>query len=277
MVGDFVNFVLSNNHDESNQVEIIYKKQIYRISDSKLSQIRNNVFDTTRYKWVEINFNTWEIKDYGWQISWCKVHIIEYLCAFITFLYMVNNFWRIDVLLWIIHYMKRLYESIYIHKFSAQTMPLKNLYKNTLYYGGAGLILGYLSNIEDLSFKNLVNNTLYYNNVIGLWILCQLGNGYCHYYLSTLRNDDNNNFKHMIPKNYLFQLVCCPNYTFEIMGWLLFALLSTSYNLYFIVKLLFSFIGAYQMYVWSKGKHRRYKKLYENNYCVSKLLIPFFI
>jgi hypothetical protein len=61
------------------------------------------------------------------------------------------------------------------------------------------------------------------------------------------------------------------------MGWLLFALLSTSYNLYFIVKLLFSFIGAYQMYVWSKGKHRRYKKLYENNYCVSKLLIPFFI
>jgi len=132
MVGDFVNFVLSNNHDESNQVEIIYKKQIYRISDSKLSQIRNNLFDKTRYKWVEINFNTWEIKDYGWQISWRKVYVIEYLFALITFPYMVNNFWRIDVLLWIIHYMKRLYESIYIHKFSAQTMPLKNLYKNTL-------------------------------------------------------------------------------------------------------------------------------------------------
>jgi very-long-chain enoyl-CoA reductase len=275
MISDLVKYILSKNSNESNQIEILYKKQIYKISTSKFLQIRNNVFDITRYKWVEINSNKWEIKDYGEQISWRKVYIIEYLFALIAFPYMVNNFWRIDVLLWIIHYMKRLYESIYIHKFSAQTMPLKNLYKNTFYYGGSGLLLGYFSNTEDLSYKITNNNLLYYNNVIGLWFLCQLGNGYCHYYLSTLRTD--NNFSHIIPKNYLFQLVCCPNYTFEIMGWLLFTLLSINYNIYFMVKFGFSFIGACQMYVWAKGKHKRYKKLYENNYNVSKLLIPYLI
>lgn len=37
---------------------------------------------------------------------------------------------------WTIHYAKRLLETIFVHRFSHATMPIRNLFKNCIYYWG---------------------------------------------------------------------------------------------------------------------------------------------
>ena len=44
----------------------------------------------------------------------------------------------------------------------------------------------------------------------------------------------------------------------------------------FIAALLFTIVGGYQMTVWALGKHRNYKKEF-NNYPRRKAIIPFVI
>jgi very-long-chain enoyl-CoA reductase len=100
-----------------------------------------------------------------------------------------------------------------------------------------------------------------------------MGNGYCHWYLASLRSDKTSR-EHILPMNVLFRWVVCPNYTFEIMGWALFSLLGDTYGSYFVVRALFCFVGAFQMYTWAGGKKRRYKKLFGDKYKVTGNLLP---
>lgn len=276
----------------------------YQFDEIKFLQIPKNLLDNpSRYKWKEISPNNWKLKDYGPQISWRTVYIIEYFGALIALPLMMNfQMLRIDVIFWILHYVKRLYESIFIHSFSSETMPLSNVFKNSIYYWGAGLVIGYVGNkVESDTLRSLFNIQPFNFIIMGLWIICQFGNGYCHYYLANLRTTKiilpkiENSYltetpqnKHINPTNFLFTLVCCPNYGFEIIGWFLFSLLSnpmiitTSSNtsdvwIYFSVKFIFCMIGAIQMFEWAKGKKKRYKKLFDDKYKVNKLLIPFVV
>jgi very-long-chain enoyl-CoA reductase len=272
----------------------------YEYDEMKFIQLPKNILDNpSRYKWKEASPNQWKLKDYGPQISWRTVYIIEYFGALIALPIMMNfQLLRIDVILWILHYVKRLYESIFIHSFSSETMPLTNVFKNSIYYWGAGLVIGYIGN--KVESDTIINNIQPFNIVImGLWIICQFGNGYCHYYLANLRAEkmitpngvltetNITQNKHINPTNFLFRLVCCPNYGFEIIGWFLFSLLSnpmminntfsTNEWIYFSVKIVFCMIGAVQMFEWAKGKRKRYKRLFDDKYKVNKLLIPFMV
>ena len=300
MFSNYVTNILSKNPSrirERDSIEIIYGNSMFIYTETEFQKIYS-LLQNSRYKWREISQNKWILKDYGPQISWRLVYIIEYFGALIAMpLFMmfvnVNLVTRIDVILWIIHYTKRLYESIYVHSFSAETMPFTNVFKNSFYYWGAGAVIGYYG--SHVTNTNFIIYDTYNSLIICLWGLCQITNGYCHYYLANLRNkkeSEENKIqknKHIIPTNFLFRYACCPNYGFEILGWFLFAILglgnldisqcfnqmlTTENTLYFTVKIIFCMIGSFQMYFWAKGKKRRYKLLYEDKYKVSKLLIP---
>jgi very-long-chain enoyl-CoA reductase len=254
--------------DSNTDNVVIYNKKRYSFSKDKFAYLRNKM-SATRYNWKleEKEKDTFVLKDYGIQISWRLVYLIEYFGAFVAYPLLVQNFTRLDVIMWLFHYGKRIFESAFVHSFSSDTMPLLNVFKNSAYYWGAGLLLGYYA-----QFVSIENDT--HNIAISIiWCLCQAGNGFCHYYLANLRSG--NTKEHILPTNALFRIVTCPNYTFEIIGWGLFACLGyDGLTPYFGVKLLFCMIGACQMYLWAQGKKRRYKKLFGDKYKVTGVLLP---
>lgn len=98
-------------------------------------------------------------KDYGPQIGYRTVFIVEYLgpLLFVLFYSMRPSFIYgpqaakmpfdstayLGVVAWTIHFLKRELETIFVHRFSRPTMPLFNLFKNSAYYWTFGLVVGY--------------------------------------------------------------------------------------------------------------------------------------
>ena len=252
---------------EGGECSITYGKTVYAYDELRFRHIRMQ-FASSRFKWTMADERTATLKDYGIQISWRLVYLIEYFGALVAFPMMAGGIGRIDTMLWIAHYVKRLWESAFVHSFSSDTMPLANVFKNSAYYWGAGLLLGYNSR------GSVIEMNAETGAIVMLWCLCQTTNGYCHWYLANLRSGKATK-EHVLPTNWLFRWVVCPNYSAEILGWALFALLGfNEWNSYFGVKALFCGIGAAQMYMWASGKRRRYKKLFGDKYKVAGNLLP---
>ena len=73
------------------------------------------------------------------------------------------------------------------------------------------------------------------------------------------------------PFTLLFNLVSCPNYTYEIGAWLSFTFMTQCPPVGF-----FTVAGAYQMIVWALGKHKNYKKEFKD-YPRRKAIFPFIL
>nr|CAD7575125.1 unnamed protein product [Timema californicum] len=173
---------------------------------------------------------------------------------------------------YVAHYVKRLLETIFVHRFSNATMPFMNLFKNCSYYW---LFTAYIA--------YHVNHPLYtppgkwqaYAGLV-LFILCELGNLSIHVALRNLRPPGTKLRK--IPEatsnpfTALFNFVSCPNYTYEFGSWLAFSIMTQC-----LPAGLFTLAGMYQMSVWALGKHRAYKKEFPNYPRGRSAILPFLI
>jgi len=178
----------------------------------------------------------------------------------------------IALVCWTIHFVKREIETLFVHKFSHATMPIFNLFKNCSYYWGCCLMVAYFVNhplfTPPCSWKTYLGLTLF---TIG-----EIVNLVSHLQLSWLRPAGTN--QRAIPRGLFFEYVSCPNYTFEILAWIGFSIMTQTLTSY-----LFTLIGAFQMVVWAKQKHLRYRKdfdgkegrpAYPRN---RKMIIPFLL
>eukprot|EP00770_Monocercomonoides_exilis_P001271 MONOS_1263.1-p1 / transcript=MONOS_1263.1 / gene=MONOS_1263 / organism=Monocercomonoides_exilis_PA203 / gene_product= very-long-chain enoyl-CoA reductase [EC:1.3.1.93] / transcript_product= very-long-chain enoyl-CoA reductase [EC:1.3.1.93] / location=Mono_scaffold00021:189411-190211(+) / protein_length=267 / sequence_SO=supercontig / SO=protein_coding / is_pseudo=false len=177
-------------------------------------------------------------KDLGMQVGYRAVFLAEYLGPLLIFwlIYLFPNpVYReflpgyvkektnptqyLALFMWTAHYGKRLLESVFVHKFSHATMPIFNLFKNCGYYWGFASLIAYVVFHNDYTPPPMPFQIAGFS----IWIICEYLNLRCHLHLASLRSSPTDT-KHPIPTDPLFRISVCPNYTFEILGWLGFNL-----------------------------------------------------
>jgi very-long-chain enoyl-CoA reductase len=228
-------------------------------------------------------------KDLGPQILWKTVFIVEYLGPLLLYplfysqpawiygdaVSTVQTSWAEEVQLsalvaWTFHYAKREVETLFVHRFSHATMPIANIFKNCTYYWGFAAFVSYFINhplytppSEDLAYTGMV-----------MFYFMEVGNLSCHLALRALRPAGTR--LRAIPTGGLFNYVTCPNYTYEILAWVGFNLMTCT-----VAGFLFMCAGAFQMFIWAAGKHRNYKVEFNGKdgkdcYPINrKIIVPF--
>ncbi|XP_017790718.1 PREDICTED: very-long-chain enoyl-CoA reductase [Habropoda laboriosa] len=224
-------------------------------------------------------------KDLGPQISWKTVFLVEYAGPLFLYIWIYQRPWifygdagaskihnvvHTAAVCWGVHYAKRLLETLFVHRFSHATMPLRNLFKNCSYYWLFAMYVAYH-----------VNHPLYTapsqcQYLVGLatFALCEVGNLSIHIALRNLRPPGSTVRKIPVPTSNpftaLFNLVSCPNYTYEVGSWIGFTIMTSC-----LPAGLFTFAGAYQMTIWALGKHKAYKKEFSQYPKCRKAIVPF--
>lgn len=167
------------------------------------------------------------------------------------------------------HYLKREYETIFVHRFGNETMPFKRVFINSIHYWGTfGALVGYFFLHPLYTEPNFPLPVKY--GLIGAFALFQFLNFKCHTILRDLWKPGTN--ERGIPKGWGFGLVSCANYFYETLVWLSFSVFSGTFTSYLF--LLFSF---YQMTVWALQKHARYRKDFKDYPKNRKAIVPFVI
>lgn len=133
-----------------------------------------------------------------------------------------------------IHFVKRVSESLFVHRYSKPSGSLPTFLVASL-YSTAAFVIGWLNRAPipavDVGF---ILGILFF--VIGI-----AGNFYHHKLLADLRK---NSFDYFIPKGGWFEYVVCPHYLFEIITWLGFAMLSRHLAVWLILLFVIGYLTA---------------------------------
>lgn len=224
------------------------------------------------------------VKNLGAQISYRTVYVIEYLGPLLfTILFFMHlcrkkseqklKVPRIQVCFFFMsffHFLKRILETIFVHEFSRDTMPLRNLYKNCAYYW---LLYGILCNY-DLFRASYGNENLLFLRYffIAFFVSAELKNLKCHLILKEMKQKYKGK-KGIPPPKEGFEFVTCANYFWEFLAWFCFSVVSLSWAV-----ALFTCCGFLQMREWALKKHKEIKNAFGDKYPKDrKAFVPFFI
>lgn len=136
------------------------------------------------------------------------------------------------------HYMKREYETLFVHRFSNDTMPFFNVFKNSTHYWillGFGAMYFFLH--PSYTPPAWASDNVHYA-LSAAFVFFEFMNFNCHCALRDLRKP--NSSERGIPKGWGFDMVSCANYFWESLCWLTFAVSSQC-------------AGAYLFYIVSTG------------------------
>ena len=190
----------------------------------------------------------------------CQVFLAEYAGPILVFPLTLRHFGALDaasaawpLYLWTFHFSKRVLETLFVHSFSKSSMPLVNLFKNCGYYWTAAFVVAWdVARMASATTAASASAMTY--AFIGLFLLCEGLNGFCHLHLASLRSGSSKektgvsaSETTMVPTAWPFQLVSSPNYSFEILSWVMYSLAFQS-----PVAGVFTLVGAAQMAVWSR-------------------------
>jgi very-long-chain enoyl-CoA reductase len=154
----------------------------------------------------------------------------------------------------LLHFLKREFETMFVHRFSLATMPARNIFKNSGHYWVfSGLLLAYFTYAPDSPTQTgSITSPLTILGVL-LFIIGEAGNLNAHLVLRDLRREGTT--ERGIPRGIGFGLVTCPNYMFETIAWLgIWAVNRSLSTVVFLV------LAVAQMASWALKKERRYRK-----------------
>lgn len=158
---------------------------------------------------------------------------------------------------------------MFVHRFSSASMPIFNIFRNSAHYwllGGVNIAFWIYK--PGAPTESLTKPLVIYLG-LALYIIGELGNLSSHLTLRGLRSAGGK--ERGIPKGLGFDLVTCPNYTFEVTAWIGMLLVTFSLS-----TVLFIVVAFYYMYNWAVGKERRYRKEFPDKYKKKRaVIIPF--
>lgn len=168
------------------------------------------------------------------------------------------------------HYLKREYETFFVHRFSNDTMPFFNLFKNSFHYWFICGVLNMYFFIHPLYTPPAWASDEIFTGFFVAFFIFEFLNLKTHAVLRDLRKPGSS--ERGIPHGWGFDTVSCANYFWEAMCWTMFAVQGQTIGGY--IFLLFS---AGQMLEWALKKHKRYKKEFPNYPKNRKAMFPFII
>jgi len=218
------------------------------------------------------NKSTIDVKDLGPQIAWRTVFIVEYLgpLLFHPLLYYLrpiiyktseapSELQTLSLILISLHFIKREYETLFVHRFSLATMPARNIFKNSAHYWlFAGLNIAYWTYAPSAPTAQWPNPLVKYAG-IALFIVGELGNFSTHLTLRNLRRPGSTD--RGVPDGASFKLVTCPNYMFETIAWVGIWMVNWSLS-----TAVFLVLAVVQMSLWARKKEMKYRKEFGDRY-----------
>lgn len=277
-VGDIVDKISAKSKLNENRIRLT-RKTATRQEPLSSEKLLSDYFDAATLKsGVELY-----VKDLGPQIGYKTVFVLEYLGPLLIQAVIHRYFVHVkgvqqtqtQVLayaLTLLHFLKREFETLFVHRFSNASMPLFNLFKNSTHYWIlSGFNLAFFVYSQDAAtvasagsikkFLFHVNSYPTYVNValVAVWVFAQASNYFTHVKLSQLRSGDLKAY--VIPKGYGFDLLVCPNYFFESLGWLTFSVLVGNWSAW-----LFFIVGTGQMYLWAVARKQKYLKTFGDDF-----------
>ncbi|KAF2749193.1 synaptic glyco protein SC2 [Sporormia fimetaria CBS 119925] len=235
--------------------------------------------DVTVYDTGLRNKSAIDVKDLGPQIGWQTVFLIEYFGPILihplfyfgrSFIYGTSKppseLQTITLIMVVLHFLKREYETLFVHRFSSATMPFNNVFRNSAHYWLlSGLNMAYWIYKPNSPTAGPSNPLITYAGTV-LYIVGELCNLSTHITLRNLRRPGST--ERGIPKGLGFGMVTCPNYTFEIMSWVGVWLVSWSLS-----TAVFLVTAIVPMTAWAKKKERRYRSEFGDKYKRKRFVI----
>lgn len=157
------------------------------------------------------------------------------------------------------HYGKRELETLFVHRFSNDTMPFFNVFKNSAHYWvllGVGAMYFLLH--PEYTPPAWASDTIQMG-LFAFFCFVEFMNLMCHITLRNLRAPGSS--VRGIPKGWGFDFVSCANYFWESLAWLTFSISSQCAGSY-----LFWAVSTGQMLDWAIKKHKRYRKDFGEKY-----------
>lgn len=249
----------------------IYRLRITKGSDgSVVANLKDASMSSTGLR----DQSTVYVKDLGPQIPWRTVFIVEYLGPLLIhpLVYLLRPYiyrsapdeasylQMVSCALICGHFLKRELETVFVHRFSASTMPAMNIFKNSFHYWVlAGVNIAAWIYAPNSPTAKEPNHLLLYGGLVA-YTIGEFGNLYAHLVLRGLRSSGGR--ERGIPQGMGFGLVTCPNYMFEVLSWIGMYLVS---GLSLSV-LLFAIVSTGQMMSWAKKKERNYRNEFGDRY-----------
>ncbi|KAJ6589101.1 3-oxo-5-alpha-steroid 4-dehydrogenase-domain-containing protein [Mycena capillaripes] len=219
------------------------------------------------------------VGDLGPQLRWITVFIVEYLAPLIIhplIYHFPKFFYGVEVehsalqksvyAMVMMHFLKREFETFFVHRFSHATMPFRNIFKNSAHYWIlSGVFLAY--DIYRPGFSAPAVAGTWRDGPLlkvgwAIWAYAELSNFAVHLHLRGLRPAGTTT--RAVPMGYGFSApfrLAFPNYFFEFVAWAAVSAMSGS-----VAAAFFTGVSTLQMALWAMKKHATYKKEFGDKY-----------
>ncbi|KAF7247901.1 Trans-2,3-enoyl-CoA reductase-like [Varanus komodoensis] len=170
-----------------------------------------------------------------------------------------------------LHYIRHLLETLFVHKISEGHTPLKNMIKGCTFYWGFTSWIAYYINHPQYTPPSFGNKQVSFAALV--FLVCEAGNHFINVAL-VHQNQSGNKTSFPSPSinpfTWLFTLVSCPNYTYEVGSWMSFTVMTQTLPVG-----VFALLMAIQMAQWARKKHQLYLKRCTMYSWRKTALIPF--